>query len=216
MLNLPIAMMLVLILFLTLSTAGFQAATPQPQTPIPEIQVSDPLPGAALQGSVVISGSVDLPGFHSYEVSFSYPEGGAGSWFLVQQSQTNVKEGVLGVWDTSKIADGKYLLKVEVTLADGSKVGRIIPDLRVRNYTAIETNTPTPQPSKATTQATLAVSLTPTLATSTTQPTPTDIPANPLQIQPVDLAFNMTLGISFVVVIFVLLGLYGWFKGRSH
>jgi len=216
MLNLPIAMMRFFVLLLVLSRFVFQATTPLVQTPGPQIQVVSPQAGDALQGSVVVSGSTDLAGFRSYEVAFSYPGAGEGSWFLVEQSQTSVKGGVLGVWDTSKIADGNYLLRIEVALTDGSKVEQVIPDLRVRNYTAIETNTPTPLPVQAATPVPVAVSITPTQATLTPQPTPTNLAPNPLQIQTLDLAFNMTMGISFVVVVFILLGLYLAVKNRGH
>ena len=114
------------------------------QTPAPEIQVTSPLPGSALQGAVAISGSTDLPGFRSAEVDFSYADGGPGGWFLIAQSQNSVKAGVLGLWDTSKIADGNYSLRVQVNLTDGSKVEKTVLDLRVRNFTVIETSTPAP------------------------------------------------------------------------
>jgi hypothetical protein len=212
MLNLQIAMMRVMLILFTFLSALLQT----PQTPAPEIQVTNPLAGSALLGAVAISGSTDLPGFKSVEVDFSYLDGGSGGWFLIAQSQSSVKDGVLGVWDTSKIADGNYSLRVQVTLVDGTKVEKIVPGLRVRNYTAIETSTPTLVQQ---TQSALAATLIPTsAATSTPQPTPTALPANPANMNPVELVFNMVLGITATLIIFGLLGLYRWLKasGRSH
>ena len=208
MLNLPIAMMRVFLFLLTFSAVMLQA-----QTPAPEIQVTSPLPGSALQGSVAITGSTDLPGFQSFEVSFSYPNGGPANWFLIQQSHSSVKGGILSVWDTSKIADGNYTLRVQVLLTDGSKVEKIVPDLRVRNYSAIETDTPTPA---QVVFVTPVVTLTPTVVTGTPQLTPTELPGNPAGMRPIELVFNMALGISFTVVLFGILGLYRWLRGKSH
>jgi hypothetical protein len=215
MLNLPIAMMRVMLILLTFFGLILQAQTPTVQTPAPEIPVTSPLPGSALQGAVAITGSTDLPGFQSAEVAFSYAGSGPGDWFLIQQSQSSVTGGILGVWDTSKIADGNYSLRVQVTLADGSKVEKIVPDLRVRNYTAIETSTPT-LIQKA--QTTPVETMTPIADTATPQPTPTALPANPANMNPVELGFNMILGITATVIVFGLLGLYRWLKanGKSH
>jgi hypothetical protein len=212
MLNLQIAMMRVMLILFTFISAVLQTQ----QTPAPEIQVTSPLPGSPLQGVVAISGSTDLPGFQLLEVDFSYLKGGYGGWFLIAQSQSSVKDGVLGVWDTSKIADGNYSLRVQVTLADGSKVEKTVPDLRVRNYTAIETSTPT---FIQQTQPALVSTLTPTVAaTYTPQTTPTMLPANPANMNSVEMGFNMILGITAIVIVFGLLGLYRWLKasGRSH
>ena len=213
MLNLLIAMMRVFLFVLTFSAVMLQVETPSAQTPVPEIQVTSPLPGSALQGSVAINGSTDLTGFQSSEVSFSYPNGGPANWFLIQQSHSSVKGGILSVWDTSKIADGNYTLRVQVMLADGSKFEKIVADLRVRNYSAIETETPTPL---QVIQITPVVKLTPTIATVTPQLTPTELPGNPAGMRPVELVFNMALGISFTVILFGLLGLYRWLRGKSH
>jgi hypothetical protein len=215
MLNLPIAMMRVLLILFILGRLILQAQTPSAQTPAPEIQVTSPLAGSALQGAVAISGSTDLPGFQSSEVDFSYLGGGPGGWFLIAQSSSSVKGSVLGVWDTSKIADGNYSLRVQVTLSNGSVVEKVVTDLRVRNYTPIETNTPAPV-QKA--QPTLAATLTPTPATVTPQAIATSLPANPANMNPIELGYNMILGITATIIVFTILALYRWLKtaGKSH
>ena len=48
----------------------------------------------------------------------------------------------LADWDTTAIADGTYQLRLRVMLNDGNTLETIVPDLRVRNYTAVETSTP--------------------------------------------------------------------------
>ncbi len=213
MLNLQIAMMRVNVAILgliaTLLNGVFQV-----QTAEPGIQVSAPLPGSALQGSVVITGNTTLADFQSAEVDFSYIDNGPTNWFLIQQSPGAVKDGTLAVWDTSTIADGNYRLKVQVVLEDGRVIEKIVPDLRVRNYTPVETSTPTAPAAVAVN--TPAVLPTATLATNTPQPTPTDLPPNPAQVKPEALWFNIILGVSFIAAVLFLLGIYTWLKGKSH
>jgi hypothetical protein len=186
----------------------------QTQTAEPAIQVTFPLPGSALQGSVVITGSTFLADFQSAEVDFSYGDSGVENWFLVQQSQSPVKDGVLAIWDTSKIADGNYHLRVQVVQKGGQVSEKIVTGLRVRNYTPIETSTATEPQSAAV--VTLEDTITPVGPTSTPLPTPTNLPPNPVQIPTASVWFNIALGISFVSVVFILLGIYIWLKGRSH
>ncbi len=219
MLNLQIAMSWVVVhimisIFSGLVLPGLNVL----QTAEPGIEVTSPLPGSALQGSVVITGSTNLPGFQAAEVDFSYGDTGPANWFLIQQSQEAVQSGTLAVWDTSKIADGNYRLRVVVNLQDGKVLETTITGLRVRNYTVIETDTPTPViPAQlSVTLASPVASLTPVVATSTPQLTPTLLPPNPAQVPGGGLWFNIAMGASFVTVLFLLLFVYLWFKGKSH
>ncbi len=175
--------------------------------------MTSPAPGSALQGAVAITGSTDLPGFASAEVDFSYSGGGTSEWFLIAQSQSSVKNDSLAVWDTSKIADGDYALRVQVTLTDGSTVQKLVTGLRVRNYTAIETDTPAPL---IKTQAIISPTATIPIVTATPRPTPTGLPGNPASMIPGALEFNMILGVMAVVIVFGLLGLYRWLKANSR
>ncbi len=219
MLNLQIAMTQVYIRIIFFICSGLLPASLfQAQTAEPGIVVTSPLPGSALQGNVVISGSTNLPGFQAAEVDFSYEQTGLENWFLIQQSQEPVATGTLAVWDTSKIADGNYRLRVQVTLQGGRAVETKITGLRVRNYTVVETSTPTQAVTAAgtVTQAPAAVTVTPIVLTSTPQLSPTVLPPNPAQLQPGGLLFNLTMGIAFIVSLFFLLGIYLWVKGKSH
>ncbi len=219
MLNLPIAMTQVYIhLILLLCSGLLPVGLFQEQTAEPGIVVASPLPGSALQGSVIISGSTNLPGFQAAEVDFSYEQTGLANWFLIQQSQEPVTAGTLAVWDTSQIADGNYRLRVQVTLLDGRVVEQTITGLRVRNYTLVETSTPTQAITAEgkVTQAPARATLTPVVLTSTPLLSPTAFPDNPAQLQPGGLLFNLVMGVAFILSIFFLLGIYLWFKGKSH
>jgi hypothetical protein len=166
-------------------------------------QVVSPKPGDVLIGKVNVNGSTDVLDFQSAEVSFGY-EGDAGdTWYLIQQSSDPVKDGALAVWDTSTIADGSYRLRVSVILSDNRTAEVVIPNLRVRNYSTVETATPglpagiTAQPTKIKPTSTVAV-----------YSTPTSLPDNPVQVTSSKLAFSLAQGAAFAVVCFILLGIY--------
>ncbi len=166
-------------------------------------QVASPKPGDVLIGKVNVTGSTDVLDFKSAEVSFRY-EGDAGdTWYLIQQSSDPVKDGTLAVWDTSTIADGSYRLRVSVILSDNRTAEVVIPNLRVRNYSTVETATPglpvglTEQPTQIKPTSTVAVYV-----------TPTSLPDNPVQVTSLKLVFSLVQGAVFAVVCFILLGIY--------
>ncbi len=219
MLNLQIAMAQVFIRFVFIICSSLlPAGINQAQTTEPGIEIISPLAGDALQGTVVIAGSTNLPGFQSAEVDFSDEQPGLANWFLIQQSQTPVISGTLAVWDTSKIADGNYRLRVQVTLQNGQVSEKAISGLRVRNYTVIETNTPAAvlTAQDAVTAAPPEATITPVALTSTPLLSPTVLPPNPAQLQTGGLLFNLAMGAAFVLSIFFLLGIYLWLRGKSH
>ena len=213
MLNLQIAMLtrrwLVTFLFLYFFLLGAQT------TPQEEPQIAAPVPGAALQGAITILGTTDLPDFQYAEVAFSYSGNQPESWFLIQQSQDPVKDGILAVWDTTTIADGNYRLRLQVYLTNGDLMSKVIAGLRVRNYTPAETNTPAP--SDVANTPTIVNTPTPNQPTATPRYTPTIFPPNPAQIQPSNLEGSIAAGIGAAVAIFLILALYqsAHRRGRS-
>jgi hypothetical protein len=190
-----------LVLMIALPGVGFA------QTPEVGPRVQSPGPGSALQGTVAIIGSTNLDGFESAEISFSYTANPL-TWFLIQQSHTAVKDGTLAVWDTSTIADGTYRLRVLVSLNNGRQQEWIVPDLRVRNYSPVETNTPTRVLLEALPTQAPVVTETQPPPTRTPVKSPTALPLNPVEIQPDGLLYNGLLGLAFAGSLFLLLGLY--------
>jgi len=166
-------------------------------------QVASPLPGDVLMGKVSIKGSTDVLDFQTAEVSFRYEGDQGDTWYLIQQSMDPVKDGTLAVWDTTTIADGIYRLRVSVSLSDGRTVEVIIPNLRVRNYSPVETSTPGPLTTLI--QQPTEVKSTPT---AVVYPTPTDLPDNPAQVTSVRLAISLVQGAAFTAIVFVLMGIY--------
>ena len=169
--------------------------------------ILSPRQGDVLQGVVPIRGSSDVTGFTAAEVSFRYDRQDNSSWFLLQQSSQPVNNGSLATWDTTTITDGDYNLRLRVYLADGSHSDATIPNLRVRNYTAVETPIPaqiTLQPRPVPTD-TLAV---------TPFPSPTALPVNPAVLTPVDISISLAYGGLGAVLLLGILGMYLWLRRK--
>ncbi len=154
---------------------GWQRA--QPVAPV----ITFPQSGEAVQGIVTIQGSSAVEGFLSYEVAFTYAANAPETWFVIAVGQQSVEAGVLASWDTTKITDGNYTLRLRVYRTDGGYQDAVSRGVRVRNYTPVETATPIPQPTATPTE----LPPTPILPTPTVTPfppTPTPLPPNPASL----------------------------------
>jgi hypothetical protein len=164
--------------------------------------IDSPRPGEALQGQVTISGTTDLEGFQSYEVSFAYQEDTTGTWFPLYSGKEAVKAGSLATWDTTTISDGTYRLRLMIFLADGRAVQTIVSGLRVRNYTAVETATAAPEVTAEAQQSPASADYTPHDAA------PDPLGINPAQISRTDLGTSLAKGGLIALGLFILFGLY--------
>jgi hypothetical protein len=177
-----------------------------------DVEILSPPPGTPLQGTVAIEGNTIIEGFKSWEITFSYANDTTGTWFLIAEGDEQVSRGELTQWDTSTITDGDYNLRLTVYLQDGRREHYLVNDLRVRNYTPIETITPTPTLTSTPFTETPQPSLTPS---NTTQPTetpfpntPTPLPTNPVTISERDINYSLIRGAAGALAAFVLVGLY--------
>ncbi|HLA98678.1 MAG TPA: hypothetical protein VJL34_09495 [Anaerolineales bacterium] len=188
-------------------TAAAPRATVTPIfTARPQVAISEPLPGQALQGKYPILGTSAVAGFQSSELAFSYANVTTDTWFLIFTSSEPVTAGLLAEWDTTQISDGDYDVRLIVDLVDGAQISTVVPGVRVRNYTPIETSTPTPLTPTSAAETTEVIAGTPT---NSPQPlTPTPFPPNPAQVSNQDLASSFAQGALFMVGAFALGGLY--------
>jgi hypothetical protein len=175
-------------------------------------QIGDPVivaprPGDVLQGVVSITGSSDVTGFVSAEVSFTYADDPTGTWFLITMNSQPVTNDKLATWDTTVITDGDYVLRLRVYLTDGSFRDISVSSLRVRNYTPVETPTPIPVAPEATPFPTVT-------PTSTPFPTPTALPRNPATLAPMDVSTSILYGGLTAILIFVIIGIYLWLRRK--
>lgn len=182
------------------------------KTAEPGISISSPVPGQALQGNVTISGSSVAEGFVSSELAFAYSGDPTDTWFLIVEATQPVASGPLAQWDTSTITDGNYSLRLRVMLQNGNHLEVIVPGLRVRNYTPVETDTPTPVTPTATRLPgeTPVPSITPTIAV---RPTSTPLPTNPAEVSRNDIAMSAGKGALAIVGLFALMAVYKLVKG---
>ena len=191
-----IALMLIaLVIALPLARAFAAAPTPLDN---PEVRLSAPKAGQALQGVVPIQGNCAIKNFASARVEFAYSDNPTDTWFLIQDLQAGVSNNVLAQWDTSTITDGVYQVRLRVQTTDGKEYQAAISGLRVRNYTPVETDTPAPTSPGAA-----------LVVTSTTIPTsipssPTALPRNPAEISPQNIQASLGKGALAVLVVFIL------------
>ncbi len=207
-----------------LPTPGPDAGTVTP-TSTPELpQITSPVGGQALQGSLPIEGHIPAAGFAGAELSFAYQVNAPQTWFLIAELIQIPDNPVLAQWDTTTITDGTYSLRLVVTQVDGSRSSTIVTGLRVRNYSPVETITPTPVTPTATPEPgdTPLPSATSTPTITPVPLTPTPLPPNPAQINQLDILINMGKGALVIVGFLSLLGLYQAImtylrnRGRPH
>ncbi len=178
----------------------------------PKAEITSHQSGEAIRGIVPISGFTAVDGFISWELTFGYAKDTTGTWFLISEGKEPISNGTLTEWDTSTITDGKYNLRLTVYLGGGRRTHFILPDIRVRNYTPIETNTPTPMLTATPYTKTPQPSKTPTLTlppTITPIPdTPTPMPTNPIEISAPAISSSLMRGAGFALTAFLIMGLY--------
>jgi hypothetical protein len=196
-----------LTILLALLAWSLRAGPVSAQAPGSQVSILSPQAGGVLQGQVTITGNNNITGFVSAEIFFTYTHDPTDTWFLIASSSQPVTQGMLAVWDTTTITDGLYALRLRVTLGDGSYVDAIVPDLRVRNYTPVETNTPTAVPLEST-------PVPKATATATPYPTPTALPPNPAALTPLNIYTSLGYGALSVVVIIVLFAFYLRLRNR--
>ena len=167
--------------------------------------ILSPLQGEVLQGMVTIRGSSNETGFLSSEVDFSYAGDTTGTWFLVGTGNQPIDSDTLATWDTTTITDGNYNLRLRIYLSDGTHLDAIVSNLRVRNYTPVET----PTPALTAIQPTLTPSDT---LTPTPFPSPTSLQVNPAVLTPIDISTSLAYGGLGAVILIIILGIYLWLR----
>lgn len=157
---------LALLLPLTVPVGIVVAQTPMP---LSRVEIVSPPSGTEIGGVVSIVGSVNVPGMRSYALSF-----GAGiepsQWIPLTLGEKGVVNGRLAFWDTTRIPDGMYTLRLRAIGGDGV--------LQYKDY-LVERLLVSNAPRMPTPVGTLPPSPTPTL---TPIPTPTSTPVPTLAL----------------------------------
>ena len=139
MLNLLVMHLLLIVSFIFQLSIGWFS----PKNQLDLVRILSPQKDEVLQGKIDIVGTATGIGFQYAEVSFRFHNSESGTWFLISQISEPKIDELLASWDTSVIIDGNYQLKIQAYYEDGHTIELIIGNLRIRNYSAIETITPT-------------------------------------------------------------------------
>jgi hypothetical protein len=183
-----------------------QQATPtETPTLAPTAAILAPLEGQAVQGRIPVQAFTAIQGFQAAELFFGYAEDPTGTWFLIGQNSEPLAGSEIGTWDTSLITDGNYDLRLLILLQDGTQVETVVNGLRVRNYSPVETDTPTPViPTDTPLPGEKPTSTMTPLPTIT--PTPTPLPTNPAEMTTDQIAGSLGKGALAALSAFVILG----------
>lgn len=95
------------------------------------IMLTSPKPGEVVKGTVTLMGTASLPnfGFYKYEIS----PVGSGLWTTIAAGSKPVKDGELGKWDTTALANGDYFLQLVIIDNVGKTIEPCVIAVRVTN-----------------------------------------------------------------------------------
>lgn len=216
-----LGLVLIAMLLSALPTVMAEARQEEPTPPAPSpasstiepaanaVQILSPKDGQALQGSIPVVVDTTVTNFQSVELAFAYMNDPGETWFWIHQGIQPVTGTMLVLWDTSTLTDGNYQLRMQVTFSDGSQRSTTVKDLRVRNYTPIETSTPAPvtaMPTQApptSTRTPVPPVITQTLPSSPSAESATSN-GNPITLSRTRVTTSAGLGILTVFALFAL------------
>lgn len=180
------------------------------------VAISKPEAGETLRGQVEILGQMDVPDFASAELAFSYAASSpADAWFIIQTFSQPPADLLLAVWDTTRLTDGDYDLRLRVFSVDGSFQDVFVADVRIRNYTPDPTATPTITPTVTATLPSFslfnATPISPSQGDSTPVvavfPTATPLPANPATLTASEVLAIFWKSALAIIGVFILISL---------
>jgi len=104
------------------------------QDPCRAAAIQSPAPAAVISGTVAILGAARIDDFSFYKVEWA-PESRAPSWSAVSSTVSQPLDGgVLDRWDTTRLPDGTYRLKLTVVDQQSQEVcRRTVSGLKVAN-----------------------------------------------------------------------------------
>lgn len=172
-------------------------------------RILTPVPGEVLQGLIAVEGDAHGPEFAAYELAFSAQGDATDTWFVLARSNTPATAALLAEWDTTALTDGEYTLRLVMQLTNGETSTHFVENLRVRNYSPVETNTPGPT-------ATLEPGQMPTATTTSLPPTVTPLPPNPALIPPARYQAAVTLGALSAPGLLAALAIYSYRRRRNR
>ncbi len=207
----------IIVLFILSGVKNAQSAPPAQATIAPSILIQSPRQGLPLQGIVTIEGKIRGEGFSGGKISFSYSGSKDPTWFfiadIVPESSDSSQANFIVNWDTTQITDGDYDVRVVAEYQNAGAIFELIPNLRIRNYSPVETSTPV----TAAENGSPGQSPTTSPETSTEDilvNTPSALPVNPVVIKSDGFARALLGSGIFVALVFLTGGIYWFIKYR--
>lgn len=180
-----------------------------------EIEIISPTPGNALQGLILIQGTSLAEGFLSSELAFSAVDDPTETWFIILASDQPISNGSLGEWDTSSLTDGNYNLRLIVNRQEQNQLIFLVRGLRIRNYSPIESSTPTLSPTPLPGDPPTHTPTLPPASLTPIPPTPTDFGSNPAAIDRNEIQTSAIVGILISIASLLILGFYKIIQNRN-
>ena len=196
------------------------AVRAQPSQQQMQVEITSPEMNAELRGLVAVMGSASVPNFQFYKVEFGVGPS-PSEWAVIGElHEEPVINGQLVVWDTTRLPDGVYTLRLQAVKQDGNWEEFYVRQLAIANTRPTSTPTPdataTPEPTatearQVTPEATATLHIiAPTEALSMPTPTPTlsrPDQGRELPLDPEGWAQAFIFGGATMGAIFVLLGI---------
>lgn len=95
-----------------------------------QIILTFPAPGQEVSGKITLKGTADIPNFGFYKYEFSPI--GMDIWSTVQAGRDVIKNDDLGIWDTSELIPGDYLLRLVITDNQGNVLPGCVVPIRIK------------------------------------------------------------------------------------
>lgn len=181
------------------------------------LEITSPVQGQVLQGTVEVSGSLSVKDFASANLSYAYADSQVETWFVISSLDKPINQGVLGKWDTSLISDGDYRLKLSVVNKDGTIEEVIVDSLQVRNYTPfVATQVPALENTVVITEA-------PTILPESTQvaepmvtatPFPANLASSTFENVKSEIKNGAIIGVASIFAIGIYALIRGWISRR--
>jgi hypothetical protein len=212
-----------LILVILTILAGISLQVPDPVLAGPNLQativksifIQSPRNGQALQGVEIIDGKIRGEGFLQGTIHFGYSDSPAQerTWFFIAdiegENQDSSQTAFQVEWDTTQITDGDYDLRVVAEYDGGAAIFELVPNLRIRNHSPVETTQPDSAVQVSGDDPPLPPSVTPE-----PERTPTPLAPNPAEVQAGDLQ-RVLLVSGIVVAGLFFVGIIYWYLTKQ-
>ena len=209
MLNLLVMHLLLIISFIFHLSIGWFS----PKNQLDLVRILSPQKDEVLQGKIDIVGTASGIGFQYAEVSFRFHNSESGTWFLLSQIGEPKIDELLASWDTSTIVDGDYQLKIQAYYEDGHTIESIIGNLRIRNYSPIETVTPTKIQSQLVESTRISSEI--TEPSNSTKQYATPMPKNELTIELQEISVYAIRGAVIGLLFLIIIGIWLLIRRRQ-